>query len=157
MKTGEIEEILISIEVNFERLSFMTYTFSDLGKIISKFLEIIIVVLTFIFFFIYALFLEKNSDLLFDIVVVYIAFVTLIVTTTPARDQLLREVEFSHNIKKIENLYSKRKLFKRHYPIIKALIIFKQKNPEINLLQFYNLNKELFTEETLTNLLCNVN
>lgn len=157
MKTGEIEEILICVETNFEKLSFLVYTLSDLGEVTSKFLETIAVVMTFVFSIAYALFSEKSPDLLFGVVAAYIALVALMVTTAPTREQSLREVEFHHNIRRIVDSYSKKELFERHYPIIKILVMIKQKNPEINLLQLYKLNKDIFTAEALTSLLCGIN
>lgn len=157
MKPEEIEEILICVETNFEELTSLTYTLSDIGEIATKFLEIITVIMTFVFLLIYALFSEKSPNLLFGVAAAYIAFVTLMVTTAPTRDQSLEETEFHHNIRKIERLYSEKELFERHYPIIKALVVLKQKNPEIDLQELCNLNRDIFTAKTLTSLLCGVN
>ncbi len=156
MRKDRIEKALILIETNFEKLSFSTCTFSDLCGIFSNFLVTIAVLVTFVFFLIYALLSEKIPDL-YSIVAIYVTIVALIVTTARAREQLLREVEFQHNLRIIEESYSKKKLFERDYPIIKMFIILKQEHPEINLCQLYKLDKNIFTTENLLNLLYGVN
>ena len=156
MRKDGIKRALILIETNFEKLSFSTCTFSDLCGIFSNFLETIAVLMTFIFFLIYALLSEKIPDL-FSIVAIYVAIVALIVTTARTREQLLREVEFQHNLRIIKESYSKKMLFERDYPIIKILIILKQEHPEINLCQLHKLNKNIFTIGNLLNLLYGVN
>lgn len=141
------------IEANFENLTFSNLTFSDLHEILSQSLETAFATITFTLLLIYVLFLEKNSDLLFRIVTVYIAFIAFIVTTKKVREQLLIEVEFHHNLRKIKRCYSNKKLFESDYPIIMSLLDLKQKQPKINLFQLHRLNEHILTFETLTNLL----
>jgi hypothetical protein len=93
----------------------------------------------------------------FAIVAVYVAFVALIVTTADIRERLIRDVELLHNIRKIQNLYLDDDLFNEEYPIIKSLLMLKQKHPEISLLQLRKFDKDIFTTEALLRFLYDMN
>ncbi len=149
MKKTRIDEIMDCVERNFETLSLSNLRFYDIGRIFFEFLEIISVIVTFIFFLIYVLCSSKNPNTFFAIVATYVTLIALIVTTMDTREQLVREVELLHNLDKIRKLYPDNRKFDREYPLLKSLIIIKQKHPEISLLQLRELDKDMFTVETL--------
>lgn len=153
MKMCRMLEILDHVEMNYEKLSFSNLTYSEIIEIFSRSLETIIVIITFVFVLIYTLFSEKSLNLLFGVVAIYIAIVALVITTTDTREKQLREVEFQHNLNRIKRDYSNEKLFREEYLIIASLLILKQKNPEIGLIQLFELNKNIFTVEALMGLL----
>lgn len=157
MKRSRMDRILMCVDTNYEELSFLHLTFFDVKMIIFQFLELISVIMTLIFFVIYVFFSERGLTVFFAIVAVYVAFVALIVTTADIRERLLREVELLHNTRKIQNLYLNDVLFNEEYPIIKSLMMLKQKHPEISLLQLRKLDKDIFTAEALLRFLCGMN
>ena len=153
MKDRRINEILTCVERNFENLSLSNVKLSDIGEIFFKFLEIIAVLVTFVFLFFYVVFSEKTSGMFYAIVAAYVAIIALIVTTTETRERLLIETELFHNLRKIQELYSNDELFEKEYPFIKSLIMMKQMHPEISLCELYNFDESIFTADTLLSFL----
>lgn len=149
MKMSSIDELLDCVEKHFETLSFSNLTFSDIGKLFFEFLETILVIVTFFLFLVYVLFSSKSPTIFLAFVATYVALMTLIVTSVDIRERLLEEVELLHNIEKIRGLYPDAETFDREYPLLKSLIMIKQKHPEIDLCQLHKLDKSLFTVETL--------
>lgn len=157
MKRSRIDKILMCVDTNYEELSFFHLTFFDVKVIIFQFLELISVIMTLIFFLIYVFFTERGLTVFFAIVAVYVAFVALIVTTADIRERLIRDVELLHNIRKIQNLYLDDDLFNEEYPIIKSLLMLKQKHPEISLLQLRKFDRDIFTTGALLRFLYDMN
>lgn len=62
-------------------------------------------------------------------------------------------LQFQLDLEKIKKCYLKKNSFESDYPIIKSLLILKQKHPEIDLLQLSRFNNDIYTTESLTNLL----
>ena len=157
MKRSRIDKILMCVDTNYEELSFFHLTFFDVKVIIFQFLELISVIMTLIFFLVYVFFTERGLTVFFAIVAVYVAFVALIVTTADIRERLIRDVELLHNIRKIQNLYLDDDLFNEEYPIIKSLLMLKQKHPEISLLQLRKFDRDIFTTGALLRFLYDMN
>ena len=62
-------------------------------------------------------------------------------------------LQFQLNFEKIKKCYLKKNSFESDYPIIKFLLILKQKHPEIDLLQLSRFNNDIFTTKSLTKVL----
>lgn len=149
-----IDEIIADIELNYEDFSFLSLIFLDF-KVFFQFLVITVIIAAFVFSLIYIWLSEKSPVASLSVTATLIALVALVEANKGNKDRMIREAEIRLNLKKIENYYSNEELFRINYPIIKALLILKQKNPDISLYQLREFNKNIFTEEALMEILSN--
>jgi hypothetical protein len=149
MNANRMNEILICVEENFEHGALTNLKISDIARIFCNFLEMIFATVAFSFFLLYVIFQDKSPSMFFAIVATYVALVALAVTTTEIRQRLWDEIVLVHNINKIQRVYESNRLFCREYPILKSLLIMKQKHPEISLYQLCESNGDIFTTKNL--------
>jgi len=85
----------------------------------------------------------------------YAAVITIIFMVKRTQDEFWNNLELIHNIFICHQNLSNISLFKNNYPLIKSLLIMKQKHPDVSLTKIYNRNKKIFTEENLYKYLFN--
>jgi hypothetical protein len=149
MNANRMNEILICVEENFERSIMTNLKISDIVRVFCNFLEMIFASVTFFCFLLYVILQDKSPSMFFAIVATYVALVALAVTTTDTRQKLWDEVVLVHNINKIRQVYENNELFCREYPILKSLLVMKQKHPEISLYHLYKFDRDIFTTQNL--------
>jgi hypothetical protein len=140
--------------------NFVEFSWKILDKIfiesVQKFCILIFLTIFILCIILYS-FVSFEINFFICLIAIYFAFVTILSTTEESRKLKKKEIEHNYNLERINQIIPQSLSKETYLPIIKAILLMKQKNPEISLILIYRLCPECFSDQSLINLLYHEN